>query len=84
MFCFDSNMFSNYCRLKIDPFGIQIMSYVNILLAFLVRRKMCSLFFGVGEIDHVVIADRTAAHPDARFDRIKDAMQTRKIDHELV
>ena len=29
------------------------MSYVNILLAFFVRRKISSLFFRLGEIDHI-------------------------------
>ena len=29
------------------------MSYVNILLAFFVRRKISSLFFRLGKIDHI-------------------------------
>ena len=44
MFSFDSNMFSNYCGLKNNIFWIKIMSYVNILHTFLVRRKKLLAF----------------------------------------
>ena len=44
MFSFDSNMFWNYCLHKINPFGINIMNYVN---------NARSLFFRLWKIDHI-------------------------------
>ena len=45
-------MFYNYCWLKINPFGIKIMRYVNILHTCLARReKIDELFFRLGKID---------------------------------
>ena len=52
MFSFAANMFYNYCDLKINPFGMKIMSYVTILHAFLVRRKN-SLASGISTVSHI-------------------------------
>ena len=52
MFSADSNMIYNYCLLK-KTFEIKIMSYVNILHVFVVRRKICSLFSRLRKIDYM-------------------------------
>ena len=36
--------------LKINPIGIKIVSYVNILHVFLFTRKICTLFYGLRKI----------------------------------